>query len=46
MFSEAGIRHALAGALRANAYRERRRTQESSIFWLATKHARSMPEGL
>ena len=32
MFSEAGIRHALVGALGANAYRDRPRTTEHIDF--------------
>ncbi len=32
MFSEAGVRHALAGALGANAYRSRPRTTEDIVF--------------
>lgn len=45
MFSEAGIRHALAGALGANAYRNRPRTTEDIDFLVGAEAFESHPAG-
>ncbi|MEX1129055.1 MAG: hypothetical protein WD227_15745 [Vicinamibacterales bacterium] len=45
MFSEAGIRHALVGALGANAYRSRPRTTEDIDFLVGDEAFESHPAG-
>jgi hypothetical protein len=45
LFREAGIRHALVGALGANAYRDRPRTTEDIDFLAATRRSRDMLAG-
>ncbi len=45
MFGEAGIRHALVGALAANAYRDRPRTTEDIDFLVGDEAFESHPGG-
>lgn len=45
MLSEAGIRHALVGALGANAYRSRPRTTEAIDFLVGDEAFQTHPEG-
>ncbi len=45
MFSEAGIRHALVGALAANAYRDRPRTTEDIDFLVGDEAFETHPGG-
>ena len=45
MLSEAGIRHALVGALAANAYRDRPRTTEDIDFLVGDEAFETHPEG-
>jgi hypothetical protein len=45
MFSEAGIRHALVGALGANAYRSRPRTTEDIDFLVGNEAFETHPSG-
>lgn len=46
LFSEAGIRHALVGALAANAYRDRPRTTEDIDFLVGDEAFETHPGGL
>jgi hypothetical protein len=46
LFSEAGIRHVLAGALAANAYRDRPRTTEDIDFLVGDEAFETHPNGL
>ncbi|HSF18764.1 MAG TPA: hypothetical protein VLK65_24785 [Vicinamibacteria bacterium] len=45
MFAEAGVRHALVGALGANAYRKRPRTTEDIDFLVGNEAFENHPEG-